>query len=99
MTRPLRSVASMLALAAVYFGAGKFGLSLAFVNESASAVWPPTGLALAAILLWGYRLWPGIFIGAFLVNISTQAPPDATLGWAIAKTFGVAAGNTLEAIV
>jgi PAS domain S-box-containing protein len=80
-----------LALAAVYFGAGKFGLSLAVVNASASAVWPPTGIALAALLLWGYRLWPGIFLGAFLVNITTQGT------WA--TTLGITAGNTLEALV
>jgi integral membrane sensor domain MASE1 len=49
---------------AVYFGAGKLGLALAFINPSASAVWPPTGLALAALLLYGNRLWPGIFIGS-----------------------------------
>jgi PAS domain S-box-containing protein len=80
-----------LALAAVYFGAGKFGLSLAVVNASASAVWPPTGIALAALLLWGYRLWPGIFLGAFLVNITTQGT------WA--TTLGIATGNTLEGLL
>jgi PAS domain S-box-containing protein len=84
-------VASILALAAVYFGLGKFGLSLAFVNASASAVWPPTGMALAALLLWGCRLWPGVFLGAFLVNISTQG--------SAATSLGIATGNTLEALV
>ena len=54
MTRRSYPVSSILAFAAVYFCAGKFGLSLAFVNASASAVWPPTGLALAAIA--GLRL-------------------------------------------
>src|SRR5438876_4009141 len=91
MTRRFHFVASILALAAVYFCLGKFGLSLAFVNASASAIWPPTGLALAALLLWGFRLWPGIFLGAFLVNISTQGSPAATLG--------IATGNTLEALL
>ena len=57
-------MAQNLALTAVYFGCGKFGLSLAFVHTSASAVWPATGVALAALLVWGYRLWPGIFLGA-----------------------------------
>jgi class 3 adenylate cyclase/integral membrane sensor domain MASE1 len=89
--RPLSTVAAILALAAVYFGAGKFGLSLAFVNASASAVWPPSGLAFAALLLWGGRLWPGVFLGAFLVNITTQG--------SLATTLGIAMGNTLEALV
>ena len=78
-----------LALAAAYFGCGKFGLSLAYVNASASAVWPPAGLALAALLFRGQRLWPGVFLGAFLVNITTQG--------STATSLGIAAGNTLEA--
>jgi len=61
----------LLILAGVYVVAGKFGLSLAFVNASATAVWPPTGIALAATLLLGYRVWPAILLGAFLVNATT----------------------------
>ena len=78
-------------LAVVYFCAGKFGLSLAFFHPSASPVWPPSGIALAALLLWGYRLWPAIFLGAFLVNISAQGN--------IATSLGIATGNTLEALL
>jgi PAS domain S-box-containing protein len=78
-------------LAAVYFGCGAFGLSLALVNKSASAVWPPSGLALAALLLGGRRLWPGVFVGAFLVNILTQG--------SVATSLAIAGGNTLEAVV
>src|SRR5216117_3667949 len=91
MSRRLHTAASILAVAAVYFCAGKFGLSLALVNPRASAVWPPAGLALAATLLWGYRLWPGIFLGAFLVNFAT--PGNA------ATAFGIAVGNTMEALL
>src|SRR5207247_809842 len=91
MTRRLHTAAFILAFAAVYFCAGKFGLSLALVNPSASAVWPPAGLALAATLLWGYRLWPGIFLGALLVNFAT--PGNA------ATDFGIAVGNTMEALL
>ena len=75
----------------MYFFAGKVGLSLAFIHASASAVWPPTGIAFAALLLWGHRLWPGIFLGAFLVNITTQG--------SAATTLAIAAGNTLEALL
>jgi len=49
----------------------KLGLKLAFLNASASAVWPCTGIALAAFLILGYRVWPAILIGAFLVNLTT----------------------------
>jgi PAS domain S-box-containing protein len=90
MRSDLRSLTAILVLAAVYFCAGKLGLSLAYIHASASAVWPPTGLALAALLLFGYRLWPGIFLGAFLVNISTQG--------SVGTTLGIAAGNTLEGL-
>jgi len=78
-------------LAAIYFGCGAFGLSLALVNKSASVVWPPSGLALAALLLGGIRLWPGVFVGAFLVNILTQG--------SVVTSFTIAIGNTLEALV
>src|SRR5438874_13260879 len=77
-------------LALIYFIAGKLGLKLAFVNASASAVWPPAGIALAALLLFGYRAWPAIFVGALLVNLSTVGN--------IATSVAIAAGNTLEAL-
>ena len=71
--------------------AGKLGLSMAFVHPSSTAVWPATGIALAAFLILGYRVWPGIFIGAFLVNITTAGSALTSLG--------VATGNTLEGLV
>jgi signal transduction histidine kinase/integral membrane sensor domain MASE1/ActR/RegA family two-component response regulator len=80
-----------LGVAAVYFLAAKLGLTMAFVAEQVTAVWPPTGIALAALLLLGHRVWPGIALGAFLANATTSAP------WATAS--GIAAGNTLEAVV
>ena len=86
-----RTVIAIVSLAAVYFLAGKFGLSLATEHASASAIWPPSGIALAALLLWGYRIWPGVFLGAFLVNITTAG--------GLATTLGIASGNTLGAFV
>jgi PAS domain S-box-containing protein len=80
----------VLGLAAVYALAGKLGLLLAVVHASATSVWPPTGIALAAFLLLGYRVWPGIFLGAFLVNLTTAG--------SIATTLGIATGNTLEGL-
>ena len=91
MTRHFQTAAFIVVLAVLYFCAGSFGLSLAHVHPSASAVWPPSGIALAAILLWGYRLWPGIFLGAFLVNINAPG--------SLATALSIAAGNTLEALL
>src|ERR1700730_15159357 len=84
---PTLPAAAVLAL--VYFVAGKLALKLAFLHASASPVWPPTGIALAALLLLGYRVWPAIFIGAFLVNATTVG--------SIATSLGIATGNTVEA--
>ena len=78
-------------LAAVCYGAGKLGLEVALLHESATPVWPPTGISIAALLLFGRRLWPGVFAGAFLVNLATA---DAA-----AVSFGMALGNTLEAVL
>jgi len=78
-------------LAAVYFITGKLGLVLASVHASATAVWPPSGIAMAAFLLLGYRVWPGIFLGAFLVNVTTAG--------SVATSIGIATGNTLEGLV
>ena len=79
------------ALAGVYFVAGKLGLKLALVNASATAVWPCTGIALAAFLILGYRAWPAILTGAFLVNLTTTGS-----AW---TSIGIAVGNTLEGVV
>ena len=80
-----------LAVTAAYVAAGMFGLSMASVNKSATAVWPPTGLAVAALLLLGYRAWPGIFVGAFVVNLVTAGTA--------ATSLLIAVGNTLEAVL
>jgi PAS domain S-box-containing protein len=79
------------ALATVYVVAGKFGLALASVHASATAVWPPAGIALAALLIFGPRLWPGIFIGAFVTN-------EMTAGSHLTSLL-IATGNTLEAVL
>jgi signal transduction histidine kinase/CheY-like chemotaxis protein len=86
-------VIGTLALAAIYFVAGKLSLHLAFLHRSASPVWPPAGIALAVLLSLGYRTWPAIFLGAFLVNV-TNAPSTGS----ILTCLGIATGNTLEAV-
>jgi integral membrane sensor domain MASE1 len=87
----VRDAAAILVLAAVYFVAAKLGLRLAFVNASATAVWPPTGIALAVLLLIGPRVWPGVFVGAFAANVTTAGN--------LATSGAIAAGNTLEGLI
>src|SRR5213079_2804669 len=77
-------------LTLVYFIAGKFGLMLASLHASASPVWPPAGIALAALLVLGFRVWPAIFVGAFFVNFWTAGT--------VFTSLGIATGNTLEVI-
>src|SRR5262245_6232800 len=74
-----------------YFALADLGLRLASINPSATPVWPPTGLAIAAILLWGNRVAPAIFIGAFVVNQLTAG--------SILTSLAIASGNTLEAVI
>src|SRR3954454_734743 len=86
LARPLQ----ILLLAAAYFGAAKLGFTWASAHPNVSPVWPPSGIAIAALLLLGLRAWPGILIGAFLANFFTPIHPVAAAG--------IAAGNTLEAV-
>jgi PAS domain S-box-containing protein len=78
-------------VAAAYFGAAKLGLLFAFANSSVTAIWPPSGLALAAVLVWGPSAWPGVWLGAFLANLTTQG--------SVLAVCGIATGNTLEPLV
>ena len=80
-----------LLIAIVYFAGAELGLSLASVHENVTPVWPPTGIAIASLLIFGPRVWPGVFLGALAANLLTSIP--------LASTFGIAIGNTLEAIV
>ncbi|MGV3723179.1 MAG: MASE1 domain-containing protein [Actinomycetota bacterium] len=91
MKRPAAPLFLLIAgMAAVYVASAKLGLSLAFGAEQVTVVWPPTGIALAAVLLLGRRIWPGILLGAFLANFTAHEP----LGTAL----GIGVGNTLEAL-
>lgn len=86
------------AVAVVYLLTAKLGLLLALEQTNATAVWPPTGIALAACLVFGYRIWPGIFCGAFLANIVVLAATPFSLMSALLVSCGTASGNTLEAL-
>jgi PAS domain S-box-containing protein len=81
----------LAALTVVYVLTGKLGLYFASVHASATAVWPPTGIALAALLVLGPRMWPAVAAGAFLVNVTTAG--------SVVTSLGIALGNTLEAVL
>lgn len=82
----------VVALAAAYLAAARLGLKVATVGRSVTLVWPPTGISLAALFLLGRRYWPGVALGAFLVNALTPGVP-------VPAALGMAAGNTLEAVI
>jgi PAS domain S-box-containing protein len=80
-----------LFLAIVYFAAAELGLSLASLNSNVTPVWPPAGIAIASLLIFGRQLWPGVFVGALAANLLTDIP--------VASAFGIAIGNTAQALV
>ena len=79
------------AVVATYVAGAEIGFRAAFVAEQVTTVWAPTGIAIASLLIWGPRLWPAIWLGAFAVNAATNAP--------LWTAFVVATGNTLEAVL
>ena len=89
----------LIGVCILYFLSARLGLSLAYENTYASPVWPPSGLAFALMLIFGKRIWPGIFIGALAANLtvflSVNAADTQTL---IFTSAFIAAGNTLEAL-
>jgi signal transduction histidine kinase len=81
----------IMLLAIVYRLAASLGLGMAYVQANTSPVWPPTGIALAALLIFGIRLWPGVVLGVLLGSLFTGAPFPLAMGMTI--------GNTLEAVL
>ncbi|HWN75947.1 MAG TPA: MASE1 domain-containing protein [Candidatus Udaeobacter sp.] len=90
MGKKREDLAIVAVLAVVYFGTAKLGLRYAFVNPSATALWAPTGIALAAFLIFGLRVWPGVFLGAFFANLTTAGT--------VLTSISIATGNTLEGV-
>jgi PAS domain S-box-containing protein len=85
-----RYAVKVLLVAVAYFATAKLGLRLAHEQSSITAIWAPTGIALAAILIWGYRLWPAVALGALSANAWTGIP--------LVSLLGITTGNTLEAL-
>ncbi len=90
-THRLQYSLAIAALAIVYIVAARAGLMMDAVAGFATLVWPPSGLALAALLVLGTGLWPGVLIGAFVANLLAGAP--------VPVAFGIGVGNTLEAVL
>ncbi len=88
----------LLVVGVVYFILAKVGQTLTAVQASATPVWPPTGLGLAAVLLCGFRIWPAIFVAAFAATVTSEIA-NASLVGSILAASGIAAGYTLEAVV
>jgi two-component sensor histidine kinase len=84
-------LAVLCAIALIYFVLAKLGLMLVRINPSASPVWPPTGFALAVVLLRGYHAWPALFVGALVANYLSAGT--------IYTPLAIASGTTLEALV
>lgn len=84
-------VALILGLAVLYIACARIGLAIGAVAGFATLVWPPTGIAIAALLIFGIPIWPGVFIGALIANLTAGAP--------LVVALGIGTGNTLEAIV
>ncbi|MGH9643044.1 MAG: MASE1 domain-containing protein [Terriglobales bacterium] len=89
--RFLKNLLTLTILAVVYFFAGRLGLRLAFANPSATAVWPPTGIAFAAFLIIGYWVWPAVLLAAFLTNLATAG--------SVVTSISIAVGNTVEGML
>ena len=89
-----------IALVAAYFVAGRLGLLLAIPPGYASAIGPAAGIALAAVYLWGWRVWPGILVGSFFVNIPVETDVldfGASLG-VLAVAVVIGCGAAIQAV-
>lgn len=86
-----RDAIAVALLAALYIAAGRIGLQMDAVSGFATLVWAPSGIALAFLLHFGVRAWPGAAVGALVVNLWAGAPPLAALA--------IAAGNSLEPVI
>jgi signal transduction histidine kinase len=91
----LRYVSGVVLLAAAYYGAAKLGQTLRY-TASVSAIWPPAGLGIAALYLWGIRWWPGVLLGEVVVN-GELFLDDST--FPIGSLLGQQTGNMAEIIV
>ena len=91
LTRQLPYLAKIALVALAYFAAARLSLALAIPPGYATPVWPPSGVALAAMLLMGNRIWPAVWLGAACANVGVES--------SLLSAVAIASGNTLEALV
>ena len=83
-----QSILRNLAVFLLYLAAAKLGLNYTVIGQTVTLLWLPSGIALVAVLIGGYRLWPGIALGAFIANAGTGVP--------LITLFVITLGDTLE---
>jgi signal transduction histidine kinase len=89
--RVIRYFGAIVLFALIHSGAVQLGLQMAYVQQNISPVWPPSGIALAVLILFGFRLWPGITLSVLIGSILKGDLPGIAIGMALA--------NTLEAVI
>src|SRR5215210_2953300 len=85
---------SVATVAIVYYGVGRIGLELAYLDGAVAAMWPPAGLGLAVLFLYGIRLWPGVVIGDLVLG-DFSTPLGPVLGQTVGNTVAVVAAALL----
>ena len=93
--RKRRRIWELVCVLVAYLVAGEIGLAVPFTSGNVSPLWPPAGVALAAMVILGYRVWPAVALGAFLVNFFTGIPHLAAAGIALGNTVGPLCGAWL----
>jgi PAS domain S-box-containing protein len=97
----MRTALRSIALACAYYATGKLGLLLAVPPGYATTIWPPSGIAIGSLLLFGPNLWPGVFLGSFILNGVISQAWSVTGGFVLPKVLiaaGIAIGSTLQAL-
>src|SRR3954470_13829086 len=94
-SRAARYVAGAVALGLAYYGAAKLGQTLRY-TASVSAIWPPAGLGIAALYLWGLRFWPGVLIAECVINVELLLGDN---GLPLGSLLGQQTGNVAEIVV
>src|SRR6185312_10712567 len=95
-----RYLIKIIAMAAIYYFAARIGLLLQLGHTNASPVWPPSGIAFAALIIFGFELWPGILLGAFIANVVVfEANKVAGTPTVLLMSLLISMGNSLESII
>ena len=88
----ISTLTRVVILAGFYFVGGMLGKEAEFTTHKVSLVWPPAGIALGAILLFGHRFWPGVVLGTIMFSLMNGTPPGIFM-------LGTVLGSTMGALV